>query len=61
MFSLWQVLNMLLREPVLQDRRAEHVKFQKHAHELMARVSVEPIRSQNQPISECFNQPMIGQ
>ena len=33
------VLNMLLREPVLQDRRAEHVKFQKHAHELMERVS----------------------
>ena len=23
------VLNMLLREPVLQDKRAEHVKFQK--------------------------------
>ena len=22
-----------------QDRRAEHVKFQKHAHELMERVS----------------------
>ena len=34
-----QVLNMLLREPVLQDRRAEHVRFQKHAHELMERVS----------------------
>ena len=31
---------MLLREPVLQDRRAEHVKFQKQAHELMERVSV---------------------
>ena len=30
---------MLLREPVLQDRRAEHVKFQKQAHELMERVS----------------------
>ena len=38
MLSL-QVLNMLLREPVLQDRRAEHVKFQKQAHELMERVS----------------------
>ena len=32
---------MLLREPVLQDRRAEHVKFQKYAHELMERVSVD--------------------
>ena len=32
---------MLLREPVLQDRRAEHVKFQKNAHELMERVSVD--------------------
>ena len=49
--SLLQVLNMLLREPVLQDRRAEHVKFQKHAHELMARVSVQPIRSQNQSLT----------
>eukprot|EP00092_Neocalanus_flemingeri_P098180 GFUD01125193.1.p1 GENE.GFUD01125193.1~~GFUD01125193.1.p1 ORF type:complete len:1498 (-),score=483.98 GFUD01125193.1:148-4641(-) len=33
------VLNMLLREPVLQDKRAEHVKFQKHAHELIEKVS----------------------
>ena len=32
---------MLLREPVLQDRRAEHVKFQKNAHELMERVGVD--------------------
>ena len=33
---------MLLREPVLQDRRAEHVKFQKQAHELMERVRAVP-------------------
>jgi len=33
------VMNMLLREPVLQDKRAEHVKFQKHAHELIEKVS----------------------
>ena len=33
------VLNMLLREPVLQDKRAEHAKFQKHARELIEIVS----------------------
>jgi HIV-1 Vpr-binding protein len=33
------VLNQLLREPVLQDRRTEHVKFQEHAHELIEKVS----------------------
>ena len=32
-------LNQLLREPVLQDRRSEHVKFQQHAHELIEKVS----------------------
>ena len=32
-------LNQLLREPVLQDRRTEHVKFQQHAHELIEKVS----------------------
>ena len=40
------VLNMLLREPVLQDKRAEHVKFQKYAHQLMERVSG-PVRGKN--------------
>jgi len=40
------VLNMLLREPVLQDKRAEHVKFQKHAHELIEKVSG-PMSSKN--------------
>jgi len=40
------VLNMLLREPVLQDKRAEHVKFQKHAHELIEKVSG-PMTSKN--------------
>ena len=30
---------LLLLLILLQDRRAEHVKFQKHAHELMERVS----------------------
>ena len=40
------VLNMLLREPVLQDKRAEHVKFQKFAHQLMERVSG-PVRGKN--------------
>ena len=33
------VLSMLLREPVLQDRRSEHLKFQQHAHEFIAKVS----------------------
>ena len=37
---------MLLREPVLQDKRAEHVKFQKYAHQLMERVSG-PVRGKN--------------
>ena len=40
------VLNMLLREPILQDKRAEHVKFQKYAHQLMERVSG-PVRGKN--------------
>jgi len=40
------VLNMLLREPVLQDKRAEHVKFQKHAHALIEKVSG-PMTSKN--------------
>ena len=32
-------LQQLVREPVLQDKRAEHVKFQQYAHQLLARVS----------------------
>ena len=32
-------LQQLVREPVLQDKRAEHVKFQQHAFELLKRVS----------------------
>ena len=33
------LLQILTREPVLQDKRAEHVMFQKHAHELIKMVS----------------------
>nr|CAD7589427.1 unnamed protein product [Timema genevievae] len=32
-------LQMLMRDPILQDKRQEHVIFQKHALELMERVS----------------------
>lgn len=32
-------LQQLVREPILQDKRAEHVKFQQYAHELMEMVS----------------------
>jgi HIV-1 Vpr-binding protein len=32
-------LQQLVREPVLQDKRAEHVKFQQHALELTEKVS----------------------
>ncbi len=28
-----------MREPVLQDKRQEHVKFQKYGHELLEQVS----------------------
>ena len=45
------VLSMLLREPVLQDRRSEHLKFQQHAHELIAKVSG-PSRKTNYDNSE---------
>ena len=33
------LLQILTREPVLQEKRAEHVMFQKHAHELIKMVS----------------------
>jgi len=33
------VLTMLVREPVLPDNIAEHQKFQKHAQELLEKVS----------------------
>lgn len=52
---------MLLREPVLQDRRTEHVKFQKHAHELMARVSVQPIRNQDLSVTANDSLAFVGQ
>lgn len=32
-------LQQLVREPILQDKRAEHVKFQQYAHELLKIVS----------------------
>lgn len=32
-------LQVLMREPILQDKRQEHVKFQKHALELLEQVS----------------------
>lgn len=32
-------LQQLVREPVLQDKRTEHVKFQQHAMELIKKVS----------------------
>ena len=32
-------LQQLVREPVLHDKRTEHVKFQRYAHELMSMVS----------------------
>lgn len=33
------LLQSLMRDPILQEKRAEHVKFQKYALELMERVS----------------------
>lgn len=36
-------LQTLMRDPILQEKRAEHVQFQKHALELMERVSGKPI------------------
>ena len=32
-------LQQLIREPILQDKRIEHVKFQRHAHDLLQMVS----------------------
>lgn len=32
-------LQQLVREPILQDKRSEHVKFQQHALELLKLVS----------------------
>ena len=32
-------LRQLVREPILQDKRAEHVKFQQYAHQLITAVS----------------------
>lgn len=32
-------LQQLVREPILQDKRAEHAKFQQHAHDLIKMVS----------------------
>ena len=31
-------LQQLVREPILQDKRAEHVKFQQYAHKLIKKV-----------------------
>ena len=32
-------IQVLMREPILQDKRQEHVKFQKHGLELLEQVS----------------------
>ena len=34
-------LQQLIREPILQDKRMEHVKFQRHAHDLLQMVSAQ--------------------
>ena len=34
-------LQQLIREPILQDKRIEHVKFQRHAHDLLQMVSAQ--------------------
>lgn len=35
-------LETLIRDPILQEKRAEHVRFQKYAIELMERISGKP-------------------
>ena len=40
-------LQQLIREPILQDKRLEHVKFQRHAHDLLRMVSAQGGQSDN--------------
>ena len=46
-------LQQLIREPILQDKRIEHVKFQRHAHDLLQMVS-----SQGGPAEK--RRPILG-
>ena len=46
-------LQQLIREPILQDKRIEHVKFQRHAHDLLQMVSAQGGQTDKR-------RPMIG-